>query len=70
VLDRAGTDETADVEGQDPFFRPLPDLQKLAERQGGKPVESLEDLAGDFWPEAESDEEFTTAIRAWRRQGG
>jgi hypothetical protein len=69
-LDRAGADEAVEAEGQDPFFGPPPDLQKLAERQGVKPVASLEDLAGDFWPESESDEEFTTAIREWRRQGG
>jgi hypothetical protein len=70
MLKRAETDEPINPEDQDPFFGPLPNLQKLAERQSVKPVASLEDLAGDFWPESESDEEVVTAIRKWRRQGG
>jgi hypothetical protein len=38
--------------------------------QSVKPVASLEDVAGDVWPESESDEEVVTTIRKWRRQGG
>lgn len=70
MLKRAETDNLIGPEDQDPFFGPLPNLRELADRQGVKPVASLEDLAGDFWPESESDEEFVAAIREWRRQGG
>jgi hypothetical protein len=70
MLGRAEADEPLDAEDQDPFFGPLPNLQKLAEQQGVEPVASLEDLAGDFWPESESDEEFVRTIREWRHQGG
>ena len=70
MLKRAETDEPIDAEVREPFFGPTPNLQKLAERQGVKPATSLEDLAGDFWPENESDKEFVTAIREWRRRGG
>ena len=70
MLERSETDEPTEAEDQDLFFGLLPNLQKLAERQGVKPVTSLEDLAGDFWPENESDEELVTTIRAWRQEGG
>ena len=32
-----------------------------------KPVESLEELWGDFWPEDESVDEFIDTVRQWRR---
>lgn len=30
------------------------------------PLASIEEIAGDFWPERESTEEFEAAIRRWR----
>ena len=32
-----------------------------------KPVESLEELWGDFWPEDETVDDFIDAVRRWRR---
>ncbi len=46
-----------------------PDLQQLMAEQGVKPVERLEDLLGDFWPEDESIDDFIAAVRRWRREG-
>lgn len=33
-----------------------------------QPVQQLEDLWGDFWPEDESVDAFIDAVRHWRRQ--
>jgi hypothetical protein len=46
MLKRDETCEPIDAEDQDPFFGPLSNLQRLAERQGVKPVASLEDGDG------------------------
>jgi hypothetical protein len=43
-------------------------VMELAERQGVKPIRSLKDLKGDFWPEDESIDEFIATIRQWRRE--
>lgn len=50
-------------------LEPPADLQTLARQQGVSPVTNLDDLLGTFWPENESDEEFMTALREWRREG-
>jgi hypothetical protein len=44
------------------------DGDTFAEMQGVKPVQRLENLWGDFWPEDESVDDFITAVRAWRQQ--
>jgi hypothetical protein len=41
---------------------------ELAKRQGAKPIRSIEDLQGDFWPEEESVDEFLDWVRALRQQ--
>jgi len=45
------------------------DVVTLAEEQGVQPVQSLDDLWGDFWPEDESVDEFIETVRRWRREG-
>ncbi len=45
------------------------DVAALAEEQGVQPVESLDDLWGDFWPEDESIDKFIETVRRWRREG-
>ena len=42
------------------------ELLRLAERQGVKPVTNIDDLAGDFWPEDESIDDFIATVRRWR----
>ena len=44
------------------------DRDTLAERQGVEPVQRLESLWGDFWPDEDSVDEFIATVRAWRRQ--
>lgn len=39
-------------------------------RQGVKPIRSIEDLHGEFWPEEESVDEFLAWVRAIRREMG
>lgn len=51
---RTGFDETTDPE-------------TLAKEQGVSAAD-FDDLLGDFWPEEEEPEEFTTALREWRRE--
>lgn len=45
-------------------FWDLPTLDELAEEQGIEPVERLEDLVSDFWPEDEDVDEFLAAIES------
>jgi hypothetical protein len=33
-----------------------------------QPVQKLEDLYGDFWPEDESVDDFVDAVQQWRRE--
>lgn len=44
-------------------------LLSLAEEQGIKPVESIDDLRGDFFPENESIDDFVATVRRWRDEG-
>jgi hypothetical protein len=43
---------------------------ELARQQGVKPVKSIKELQGDFWPEDESVDEFLELVRAIRHQDG
>ena len=40
---------------------------ELARQQGVKPIKSIKDLQGDFWPEDESVDEFLEWIHRIRR---
>lgn len=44
------------------------DLEELAHVQGVSPLQKLEELRGDFWPEDEPVDDFLRAVRAWREQ--
>lgn len=48
------------------FYGPVLDLDALAREQGVKPITDISELAGDFWPEDESVDEFIAAVRSWR----
>lgn len=41
-------------------------IAELAAQQGVAPVQDIDELVGDFWPEDESADEFLATIRAWR----
>jgi hypothetical protein len=43
-------------------------VAELAKMQGARPVRSLDDLWGNFWPENESVDAFIASIRQWRRR--
>jgi hypothetical protein len=62
---RASTDFLAGIPRGTPE-----DAIALAEAQGVKPVEQLEDLMGDFWPEDESVDEFLEARKRWHLEAG
>jgi hypothetical protein len=40
---------------------------ELAKRQGVKPIQNMEDLRGDFWPEEESIDDFLAWVRDLRQ---
>jgi hypothetical protein len=42
-------------------------IAELAKMQDARPVRSLDDLWGNFWPENESVDAFIASIRQWRR---
>ena len=41
-------------------------VEQLAMAQQVRPIQRLDDLWGDFWPEDESIDDFIATIRAWR----
>jgi hypothetical protein len=47
---------------------PASDLAEMAAHQGFGPVENLDSLVGDFWPEDETVDEFLDYLRAKRRE--
>ena len=44
------------------------DVQALLRAQGVRPLQRLEDLAGDFWPPDENVDDFVETIYRWRRE--
>ena len=42
------------------------ELEALLAAQGVRPITSIAELRGDFWPEDEAPDEFLATIRAWR----
>jgi hypothetical protein len=56
--------------GREFVSAPPKDAETLAREQGVKPIKSIDDLRGDFWPDDESADEFVETIRQWRREGG
>jgi hypothetical protein len=49
-------------------FDVLPDLDALAAAQGVRPVENIDDLVADFWPEDENVEDFIAAATEGRHE--
>jgi hypothetical protein len=49
-------------------FDALPDLDALAAAQGVRPIENIDDLVADFWPEDESVEDFIAAAMEGRHE--
>ena len=47
-------------------FEAAPSLEELIAQQGKRPVEDVNVLHGDFWPEEERIEDFLNALREWR----
>jgi len=47
--------------------RPWSEVIELAREQGAPLAASVDELAGNFWPEAETCDEFIETIRQWRR---
>ncbi len=41
--------------------------QELVAEQGVRPISSMDELLGDFWPEEDSIDDFLAAVREWRR---
>ena len=41
-------------------------LEAWAELQGIQPIQNLEELKGDFWPEDENVDEFLAARKRWQ----
>ncbi|MDT5061668.1 MAG: hypothetical protein QOH63_2127 [Acidobacteriota bacterium] len=41
---------------------------ELARQQGVKPIKSIKEVQGDFWPEDESVDEFLELVRSIRHQ--
>ncbi len=50
------------------FWSSHVDIRKMAAQQGVMPVESIDQLRGDFWPDWEPVDEFDETIRQWRHE--
>jgi hypothetical protein len=59
-----------DPEGTPRSFDSCLGLEALASEQGVEPTGDFDALLGDFWPDNEDADEFVTALRTWRRDGG
>lgn len=58
------------ISGREFRMQPPKDWRTFAAEQGIRPIDDLSELAGDFWPEDESIDDFIAAVRQWRREGG
>ena len=47
-------------------FDAHPSLEELIAQQGKGPIQDVNILRGDFWPENEPVEEFIAALHEWR----
>ena len=43
-------------------------IWELARQQGVKPIQDIRQLAGDFWPQSESADEFLSWLQRTRRE--
>ena len=64
VVDELSTDRVAEVLEFALFMK----ARQAQQRSGCEPVQRLEDLWDDFWPEDESVDDFISAVRRWRRE--
>lgn len=64
VVDELSVDRVAEALEFALFLK----ARQAQQRSGCKPVQRLEDLWGDFWPEDESVDDFISAVRRWRRE--
>jgi hypothetical protein len=66
VVDELSTERVAAVLEFALFMK----MRQAQQRSAGlaEPVQRLEDLWGDFWPEDESVDDFISAVRRWRRE--
>jgi len=64
VVDELSVDRMAEVLEFALFLK----ARQAQQRSGCEPVQRLEDLWGDFWPEDESVDDFISAVRRWRRE--
>ncbi len=66
VVDKLSLDRMAEVLEFALFLESRQAQQQSA--SPAQPVQRLEDLWGDFWPEDESVDDFISAVRRWRRE--
>ena len=64
VVDELSVDRMAEVLEFALFMK----ARQAQQRSGCEPVQRLEDLWSDFWPEDESVDDFISAVRRWRRE--
>jgi hypothetical protein len=43
-------------------------IEEIAEIQGVHPIQSMDELKGDFWPEDQSVDDFIATVRKWRNE--
>ena len=60
--------EDMEAEEQGYYFDSPQTLEALAEQQGVSTPAVFDSLLGDFWPEDEGIDDFTTTVRTWRRE--
>jgi hypothetical protein len=58
------------ISAQEFFIAPRKTIGQIAAEQGIRPIEDIDELADDCWPQDESVEVMAETIRRWRREGG
>ena len=65
----AGANGAASSDSWAPPRRRPEELDDLARAQGLPLITDIDAIAGDFWPEDETCDEFIAAYRSWRQAG-
>jgi hypothetical protein len=68
VMDELSVAQAAELLDFALFLKSRQTQQRPVDKPTSQPVQRLESLWGDFWPEDESVDDFIATVRQWRRE--
>jgi hypothetical protein len=69
LIDRLSDEQAAEAIRTLRHLTPPPGDHNVPVLRRGRPIDSIDELAGDVFPPEETTEEFDSTIRRWRREG-